>query len=114
MRILRALGGGLLWIVASLLGVVAVVLCVTVILLPLGLPLLALSRRLFGTAVKLMLPRAVAHPVDAGKKSVRTKGRKAKQKASDIGAGDAVTKAGRRTRKKATKATRKTRKRLKA
>ena len=36
MQFFRAFGGGLLWIVASLVGLVAGILCVTVILLPLG------------------------------------------------------------------------------
>lgn len=79
MRILRGVGGALLWIVASLLGLVGAVLCVTVILLPLGLPLLALSRRLFATATKMMLPRVMSHPVDEAGKALRRKGRQAKK-----------------------------------
>lgn len=69
MRLVRGLIGAVLWILAALLGLVAVVLCVTVILLPLGIPLLMLSRRLFTQAVRLMLPRSMAHPVqELGKK----------------------------------------------
>src|SRR5215207_11258986 len=63
MRILRGMAGALLWIVAAVLGLVAVVLCITIILLPVGLPLWGVSRRAFGMAVRLMLPREVAHPV---------------------------------------------------
>jgi hypothetical protein len=73
MRLLRGVLGALAWIAAALLGLVAAILCVTVILLPLGIPLLAVSRRLFGQAVKLMLPRKVVHPG----KEMRKKGRKA-------------------------------------
>ncbi|HEX6517459.1 MAG TPA: hypothetical protein VF049_17980 [Nocardioidaceae bacterium] len=73
MRLLRGVLGALAWIAAALLGLVAAILCVTVILLPLGIPLLAVSRRLFGQAVKLMLPPKVVHPG----KEMRKKGRKA-------------------------------------
>jgi hypothetical protein len=78
MRLLRGLLGALLWIVAALLGLVGFVLCVTVILLPLGIPLLAVARRLLTRAVQLMLPRALAHPVGEVTKS-------AHKKAGDIG-----------------------------
>ena len=64
MRILRGMAGALLWIVAA-------VLCITVILLPVGLPLLGVSRRVFGMAVRLMLPREVAHPVEQTRKRLR-------------------------------------------
>jgi len=74
MRLLRGLLGSLLWIVAALLGLVSLILCVTVILLPLGIPLFKVSKSLFGTSVRLMLPPAVAHPVKhAGKKSEQAK-----------------------------------------
>lgn len=63
MRVLRALGGAMLWIVASLVCLVALILCVTVVLLPLGIPLLMLGRRLFGQAIRLFMPRGVVHPV---------------------------------------------------
>jgi hypothetical protein len=75
MRLLRGLGGALLWIVASLLGLVAVLLCVTLILLPVGLPLLNLARQMFGTSVRLMLPRKIAHPVKESRKAARRKGK---------------------------------------
>ena len=71
MRILRGIAGALLWILAAVLGLVAVVLCITILLLPAGLPLLGLSRRLFGMAVRLMLPREVAHPVEQSRKALR-------------------------------------------
>jgi hypothetical protein len=76
MRLLRGLLGALLWILASVLGLVAVILCVTVILLPIGIPLLLLSRRMFTKAVRLLLPRSAAHPVQEGVKSTRKKGKK--------------------------------------
>jgi hypothetical protein len=77
MRLLRGLGGALLWVVASLVGLIAVVLCVTVILLPLGIPLLMVAKKMFGRAVGLMLPRALSHPVDEG-------GRKAKKRRKEV------------------------------
>jgi hypothetical protein len=63
MRLLRGLLGALLWLGAALLGLVGLLLCATLILLPLGIPILGYARRLFTAAVRLMLPRAVAHPV---------------------------------------------------
>ena len=97
MRILRGLGGAVLWLLAAVLGLVAVILCVTVILLPLGLPLLGLARRMFTNGVRLMLPRAVAHPVKTLDKGGRDRGRKAKAAASDVAA-KTSTKARRATR----------------
>ena len=85
MRVLRGLGGAVLWIVASVVGLLAVVLCVTVILLPLGLPLLAQARRMFTTSVRLMLPPAMAHPV----KTMDKKSRKKKDDAADAMTGAA-------------------------
>ena len=64
------MAGALLWIVAAVLGLVAVVLCITVILLR-WLPLLGVSRRVFGVAVRLMLPREVAHPAEQTRKRLR-------------------------------------------
>lgn len=78
MRLLRGLLGALLWILGALLGLVGVVLCVTVILLPVGIPLLGLARRLLTQAVQLMLPRALAHPINEVTKGAKKKGRKAK------------------------------------
>lgn len=117
MRVARGLLGSLLWILAGLLGLVSLILCVTLILLPLGIPLFRLSRALFGKAVRLMMPPAVAHPV----KHTGKKGRKATSRAADITA-DAAKK-GRRAKaavpdvagkagKKGRKLARKQRKRL--
>jgi hypothetical protein len=78
MRLLRGLLGALLWILGALLGLVGFVLCVTIILLPLGIPLLALARRLLTVAVQLMLPRALAHPVNEVTKTAKKKGRGAR------------------------------------
>jgi hypothetical protein len=91
------------------LGLVAAILCVTLILLPLGIPMLMLSRRLFTQAVRLMLPRAMAHPAKAlgdsaqrktGKaaKTVRGRGRKAVSE-TDAVVPDRVSKTAKRTRK---------------
>ena len=76
MRLLRGLGGAVLWILAALLGLVGVVLCVTVILLPLGLPLVKLAGQLFARSLQLMLPRALAHPVNELSKEAEKKDRK--------------------------------------
>lgn len=80
---LRGLLGVLLWIVAALLGLVGLVLCVTVILLPVGIPLVKLAGRFFTRSVQLMLPRAMAHPVDELTKTAQKKGRKVGSAASD-------------------------------
>jgi hypothetical protein len=99
MRLLRGIAGALLWIVSALLGLVAVILCLTIILLPVGLPLLGYARRLFTLSLKLMLPRAVSHPVDTVGKSMRRSGHKAKGELS--AAAPDVKKIRKRTRKKA-------------
>ena len=80
MRLLRGLCGALLWILAGLLGLVSLLLCVTIILLPLGIPLLRLTRTLFGKAIRLMLPRGLAHPVE----ETRRRGRKLKPEPPDV------------------------------
>lgn len=77
MRILAALAGAVLWILAGLVGLVGVLLCVTLVLLPLGIPVLMIARRLFRFAMTLMLPREVRHPVDALGRSAGTKAGKA-------------------------------------
>jgi len=64
MRLLRWLSGALLWILAAVLGLVGVLLCVTVILLPVGIPVMKLAGDLFARSVRLLLPRALAHPID--------------------------------------------------
>jgi hypothetical protein len=99
MRLLRGLGGVLLWIVAALLALVAVILCVTVILLPVGIPLLGYARRLLTLSMKLMLPRAVSHPVETVGESMRKQGGKAN---ADV----------ERLRKRGRKSARRTRKKL--
>jgi|tagenome__1003787_1003787.scaffolds.fasta_scaffold20223275_2 hypothetical protein len=96
MRLIRGLLGALMWLGAALLGLVGVLLCATLILIPLGVPLLGYARRLFTSSVRMMLPKAVAHPVkelksevhDEGHDAARTtrrtarRGRKAARKAS--------------------------------
>src|SRR5690242_2718516 len=83
MRLLRGLGGAVLWILASLLGLVGILLCITVILLPVGLPLVKLAGQLFARSMQLMLPRALAHPVNEVTKAVEKEGRKARAAAKD-------------------------------
>lgn len=112
MRLVRGLGGALLWILASLLGLVAVLLCVTVVLLPLGIVLLREVRRMWTTAVRLMLPRGVAHPV----KEMGRKGRKQGSAMRDE-AGSASKRARKKARsvsKRTGKATRRQRRKLAA
>lgn len=99
MRLVRGIGGALLWIVASLLGLVAVVLCITVILLPLGLPLLLVARRLFGIATRLMMPRAATHPVAELDKSLHKKARAVKKNAPSTSLGDVTRDAQKNLRK---------------
>ena len=103
MQLFRGLAGALLWIAASLLGLVAVLLCVTVILLPLGLPLLNLARKLFGKATRLLLPRAVAHPVDETRSRL---GKKVKNAAPDKKAASKLAKKSRKTAGRAKKLSR--------
>jgi hypothetical protein len=99
MRILRALVGSVVWLLACVLGLVGVLLCVTLILLPLGIPVLMLTRKLFALATALMVPRKVRHPVDELSKSARRKARKVKDSASKADM-KSLAKAARRTRKK--------------
>ena len=96
MRLLRGLGGALLWILASLLGLVAVLLCVTIILLPIGIPLLRVARRMWTSSVRLMLPRGVAHPVE----EVKRRGRKKRSAVADD-VGSTTKKLSKKARKKA-------------
>lgn len=76
MALIRGLAGAVVSVVALLIALIALILCVTVILLPLGLPLLAYAGRMFATAVKLVLPRAVSHPVRRAEKALPTGRRK--------------------------------------
>ena len=100
MRILRGIAGALLWILAVVVGLVAVVLCITVILLPAGLPLLGVSRRVFGMAVRLMLPREIAHPVKQSRKGLRRQIEGAKSHIKKSKPGKATAKAGRKVVKR--------------
>lgn len=63
MKVLRRLGAGLVWILAGVVGLLGGLLCVTILLLPVGIPLVMLSRRLFGLAGRMLLPPGVRHPV---------------------------------------------------
>jgi len=90
LRVLRAVLGGLLWILAALVGLLGVISCVTLILLPVGIPLLMLARRLFAKSIRLFMPPVVAHPVkEAGRggrkagRSVEKLGKKARRKITD-------------------------------
>jgi len=99
-RILRGLVGAVLWIVAAVLGLVSIVLCITVILLPIGLALLSVTRRLFGMAVRLMLPRDVAHPVEHGRKQLKRKAQDTSKQVRRSKPGKAAAKAGRKAQKR--------------
>jgi hypothetical protein len=103
MRLLRGLLGALLWILAAVLGLVGILLCVTVILLPVGIPVVKLAGSLFVRSVRLMLPPALAHPVDTLTMAAEKKGRKA---------GSAMSDAARDAAKKGRKVANKERKRL--
>jgi hypothetical protein len=76
MKLLRMAAAGVLWALACLLGLVGSLLCVTVILLPIGLLLISLARRLFRLSGRLMLPKAVRHPLaelgDTGREAGRS------------------------------------------
>jgi len=80
-RLLRGLAGVLLWVVSLLLILIAAILCVTLILLPLGIPLMGYARRTFTLSLKLMLPRAVSHPVDTADKAMAKRSRRARKRA---------------------------------
>jgi hypothetical protein len=56
-----------------------------VILLPLGIPLLGLARRLYASGVRLMLPRALAHPVDEVKRGTKRQARRTRKKVRKVG-----------------------------
>jgi hypothetical protein len=100
MRILRGMAGALLWILAAVLGLLAVVLCITVVLLPAGLPLLWLSRRLFGMALRLVLPREVAHPVKQSRKGLQRQVEHARSQIKKSKPRKAAAKAGRKVVKR--------------
>ena len=69
MRLLRGTLGLLVWILAALLSLVSVLLCVTVLLLPVGIPLLLLSKKMFGLGLRLITSRKVTHPIDELRKA---------------------------------------------
>ena len=101
MRLLRGLLGALLWLGALVLGLVGLLLCVTLILLPLGIPVLGYARRLFTAAVRLMLPRAVAHPVKEMGGAVHDQRKQATRTVDRTAGGLArIGKAARKTRKR--------------
>ena len=83
-RLLRGLLGGLLWLLACLVGLVGAVACVTLILLPIGIPLLGLARRLFGKSLRLFMPAALAHPIEEPKKRGRKARKKSGKKSSEL------------------------------
>jgi hypothetical protein len=74
------LAASLLSILAGLLGLVGLVLCVTLILLPLGLLVLSLSRRLLQLAGRLVVPKALRHPVETLSKEGSKKAGKVKKR----------------------------------
>ena len=71
MKLLRALVGSVLWLLAGVLGLVGVLLCATLILLPVGIPVMMLARKLFAYSMVLFVPRKVRHPVREAGKSAR-------------------------------------------
>lgn len=83
-----------MWLVAGVVAALGVLLSITIILLPLGIPLLLISRRLFGLSARLILPKAVVHPV----KELQKRATDAPQRALGRGR-DSVTKAARRRRR---------------
>lgn len=101
MRLLRGLPGAVLWILAAVLGLVGVLLCATVILLPVGIPLVKLAARLFIHSIQLMLPRALAHPVDEITKAADKRARTVRSAASEGARGAA--KKGRKVARKRVK-----------
>ena len=116
MRVLRMVLGSLVWVLAGVVGLLGLVLSVTVILLPIGIPLLMLAKRLLGTAMALMLPKAAAHPVrEMGKKAPdalrggragrRARGKVTKRSGKSVGrAGRAVAGPGRKQLRKPARA----------
>ena len=111
MRIIRALVGSLLWILAGVVGLVGVLLCATLILAPVGIPVLMLARKLFAYAMTMFLPRGVRHPVDELGKSARRQVKRTKHSAADVDT-KALKKTARKTRKKGGKIVKQQRKRF--
>ena len=64
MKFLRWVAACLLGLVGGLVGLLGVVLTATLLLAPIGIPLLFLARKIFATAGRLVVPRAVRHPLE--------------------------------------------------
>ena len=77
MKVLRALAGSLLWVLAGVVGLLGALLSITIVLLPVGIPLLLLARKLFAYSMTFFLPRAVRHPGEE-------LGRKGREAAKDV------------------------------
>lgn len=119
MKMLRWFGAGLVAVVAVVLGLLGVILCVTLVLLPLGIPVLMLARRVFAVAGRMVVPRAVRHPVDELDKSgnaavgklKRKVGKGAKSGADSAhSAGKSAAKRGKKAAKRGEKVTKRGRK----
>jgi hypothetical protein len=119
MKILRWLGAGLIAIVAGVLALVGLILCVTLVLAPLGIPILMLARRVFALAGRMVVPRALRHPIDELDRSGEEKTAKLKRKAKDgarsgadqaQSAGKSATKRGKKVAKRGKKAAKRGRK----
>jgi hypothetical protein len=80
---------------------VGLILCVTLILLPLGIPVLMLARRVFTLAGRMVVPRAVRHPLEELDRSSEATASKLKGKAKRSASASADKAQG--TRKAATK-----------
>ncbi|MBO0892553.1 MAG: hypothetical protein J2P14_16670 [Acidothermales bacterium] len=83
MRILRGIGGAVLWLLAALVGLLGALLSITVVLLPVGIPLLLLAGSMFRRSMALLLPRKVSHPVEQAGKTARREIRRVR-KGKDI------------------------------
>lgn len=76
MRVLRAVGGAVLWLLATVVGLLGAVLSITIVLLPIGIPLLLLAGSLFRRSMALLLPRSVLHPVEETGKTAKHKAKR--------------------------------------
>lgn len=83
MRVLRAVGGAVLWLLATVVGLLGAVLSITIVLLPIGIPLLLLAGSLFRRSMALLLPRSVLHPVEETGKTAKRKAKRLR-KGKDI------------------------------
>jgi hypothetical protein len=71
MKVLRMLGGSLLWILAGVTGLLGGLLTVTLLLAPLGIPLLFVARKLFRYSMRFFVPHELRHPAKAAGSSAR-------------------------------------------